>query len=76
MNPKVTIDFGKYHTHDEMTAGLRALAEAYPELARLSSIGHSHQGRDIWAMEITNRATGRRRTSRPSMSTATATGKR
>lgn len=58
MNPKVTIDFGKYHTHDEMTAGLRALAEAYPELARLSSIGHSHQGRDIWAMEITNRATG------------------
>jgi murein tripeptide amidase MpaA len=58
VKPKLTIDFGKYHTYDEMTAGLQGLAAAFPELAQLNSIGRSHQGRELWAMEITNRATG------------------
>ena len=35
MANRVNIDWNKYHTHDEMTAGLRGLmAEAYPNLAR------------------------------------------
>jgi murein tripeptide amidase MpaA len=58
MANRVNIDWNKYHTHDEMTAGLRELMAAYPNLARMSSIGLSHQGRDVWAVEITDFGTG------------------
>jgi murein tripeptide amidase MpaA len=58
MEPKVTYNFDQYHTHDARTVILKELAEAYPGLARLSSIGTSHRGREIWAMEITNRSLG------------------
>lgn len=52
------IDYNRYYRHDELTTHLRALAEAYPHLARLEAIGKSHRGRDIWAMTITAYATG------------------
>ena len=52
------IDYNRYYLHDELTAHLRALAEQYSGLARLSSIGQSHRERDIWLMTITNYATG------------------
>jgi murein tripeptide amidase MpaA len=54
----VEIDFARYHTFEEMSAGMKRLAAAYPKLARLQSIGQSHQGRELWLMEITNQATG------------------
>ena len=54
----VDIAFDRYYDYDEMTAHLHALAEAYPEIATLSSIAKSHQGRDVWFLEITNPATG------------------
>ncbi|MCW5849489.1 MAG: peptidase M14 [Anaerolineae bacterium] len=54
----MTIDYNRYYRHDELTAHLHTLAEAYPHLARLSSIGQSHHGRDLWCMTITNFATG------------------
>jgi hypothetical protein len=53
-----TITFDRYHTFAEFTTALKALAAAYPGLARLTSIGLSHGGREIWAMELTNQATG------------------
>lgn len=55
---KVTIPFDTYHDFDAMTAHLKALAEAHPKLVTMSSIATSHQGRDVWAMEITNSETG------------------
>ena len=54
----MTIDPFRYYLHDELTAHLHALAEGYPGLARLSSIGKSHRERDIWCMTITNLASG------------------
>ena len=56
---KVAADFARYHTYDEMTAYMRALADAYPRLATLVSIGTSHGGRNLWLMALTNQATGR-----------------
>lgn len=53
-----TIDFGEYFLYDELTAHLYGLAEAYPHLAALESLGTSWQGRDIWCMTLTNSATG------------------
>lgn len=52
------VRFDRYYTHDELTEALQGLAAAHPELATLRSIGKSHQGRDVWLMEITDPSTG------------------
>ena len=46
----------KYHTYAEMTAALQSLAGAHKTIARISSIGKTRGGRDIWAVEIANPA--------------------
>ena len=53
-----TIDFGEYFVYDELTAHLKGLADAYPDLASLETLGQSWQGREIWCMTLTNPATG------------------
>ena len=56
--PKVDIPFDTYHDHDAMTAHLRTLVDAFPHLARMTSVAKSFQGRDVWLIEITNPDTG------------------
>lgn len=48
-----------YPTYDQLTTLLAHLAEAYPTLCHVSSIGHSVQGRDLWAVTISDNAEGR-----------------
>ena len=45
---------GVYHSYSELTTELGAYAAAHPDIARLVSIGRSIQGRDLWAMKITD----------------------
>ena len=52
------IDFGKYRTYDEIHAVMKQLADTYPDLSKLYSIGQSLQGRELWTMEVTNYKTG------------------
>lgn len=52
------IDFHEYFLYNELTHHLHRLAEAYPHLATLISIGKSFRGRDVWCMTLTNAATG------------------
>ncbi|MBM6581888.1 hypothetical protein ILT44_16950 [Microvirga sp. BT689] len=54
--PKIAFD--AYHDYETLTFHLKTLAEAYPKLATLTSLGKTFQGRDIWAMTITNPQTG------------------
>lgn len=54
----IDVNFDKYYLYDELTSYLHRYAEIYPQFASLESIGKSFEGRDIWAMTITNRATG------------------
>ena len=54
----VDLDFGRYYQYEELDSALHELAAAYPELAKLTSIGKSRRGRDLWMIEITNDATG------------------
>lgn len=54
----MNIAFDRYYDYEEMTAHLHALAAAYPTLAKLTTIATSFRGRQVWAMEITNPATG------------------
>jgi murein tripeptide amidase MpaA len=54
--PRVAFD--KFYRYDELTEVLKAWADEYPELIRLSSIGTSYEGRDIWLVTLTNYKTG------------------
>ena len=50
--------FDRYLPYAELTDQLKALAEAYPSLLTLDSIGKSFEGRDVWCVTATNLATG------------------
>lgn len=45
---------GVYHNYAGLTAELQAFVAAYPNLCRLYSLGRSVQGRELWAMLITD----------------------
>ncbi|HKX93464.1 MAG TPA: M14 family zinc carboxypeptidase, partial [Methylibium sp.] len=53
-----TPDFSRFLRHDELTALLQAYAEARPGLIELRELGRSHEGRPIWLVVATHRATG------------------
>ena len=52
------VRFDKYYKYDELTSILQAWAVEQPDRVRLTSIGQSYQGRDIWLATVTNFATG------------------
>lgn len=47
-----------YHDYEALTKHLHNLAATYPHLSTLQSLGKTHQGREIWVMELTNPETG------------------
>ena len=54
----VDLKFDHYYVHEELTEALKLLASEYPSLAKLTSVGKSVEGREIWVMEITDSETG------------------
>lgn len=50
--------FDRYVRFDELTALLHAYVAEFPDLVELTSIGKSHEGRDIWMLTVTDRGTG------------------
>jgi len=50
--------FDRFYRHDALTQLLFDYAAAYPALVEITSIGKSHEGRDIWLATITHLATG------------------
>ena len=50
--------FDRYYPYDALTEQLKALAETYPHLLTLDSIGKSFEGRELWCVTATNLATG------------------
>jgi hypothetical protein len=52
------IAFDRYFTYEEMTEHLKALQASYPDLMTMTSIAKTHQGRDVWLVEINNGRTG------------------
>lgn len=53
-----SIAFDRYYRYDELTELLRTIAAERPDLVEVSSIGKSHEGREIWLVTVTDRATG------------------
>lgn len=54
----VTPDFTRYYNYQELTDLLKSYEIEFPHLVRLSSIGESHEGREILMATITNFETG------------------
>ncbi|XP_038550235.1 carboxypeptidase D isoform X2 [Micropterus salmoides] len=45
--------YNRYYNYVELTDILQSLAQKYPQIAKLSSIGRSVDGRELWVMRIT-----------------------
>lgn len=43
-----------YHNYAELTTALETFAADYPDLCRLFTLGQSVQGRELWAMQISD----------------------
>jgi len=53
-----TPDFSRFPRYAQLTELLQAYAAARPDVVELRSIGKSHEGRDIWLLALTRKATG------------------
>lgn len=56
--PLPTPQFDRFYRHPELSQLLADYAAALPDLIERRSMGLSHEGREIWLLVITNRATG------------------
>ena len=52
------IQFEHFYSYEEIDGFLRALANAFPDLCRVESIGKSLEGRDIHLLTLTDFAAG------------------
>ncbi len=55
---KVSGTYDHYFKYGEITDTLKRYEAEHPEYCRLSSLGKTHEGRDIWLIEITDPASG------------------
>lgn len=53
-HPKVDVSWNRYYSYNGITAICQKIANAYPQLAKLESIGKSYQNREIRVLTITN----------------------
>ncbi len=54
VNPKVTVTWNRYYDHAGITEICKKIAAAHPDLVKISSIGKSYDGRDLWCLTITD----------------------
>lgn len=52
------MDFNHYFTNEELDVLLPDWSGERPDLVTLSTLGRSYEGRPIWLLTLTNRATG------------------
>ncbi|MBZ0271082.1 zinc carboxypeptidase [bacterium] len=48
--------YDAYHNFDEQVARIESIANTYPSLTQLFSIGQTHEGRELWALKISDNA--------------------
>ncbi len=48
------IAFDRYYTYADLTEILRGYEQEFPDLVRVTSIGKSHEGRDIWLVTVSD----------------------
>ena len=58
-DPRVPAQWNRYHDHAAATVLLKQLAQTFPDLCRLESLGFSHGKREMWLLSITNSRVGK-----------------
>lgn len=56
--PKVEVAWNRYYDSQQLYEIMKRMERAYPNLVKVSSIGKSVKGKDMWAMTVSNRANG------------------
>ena len=57
-NPKVVVTWDRYYDHAAVGEIARRLQSAHPDRCRVSSIGKSIGGKDLWLITVTNHKVG------------------
>ncbi|MBX3418492.1 MAG: hypothetical protein KF851_12880 [Pirellulaceae bacterium] len=52
--PRVPVHWNRYYDYAETTEIMQKLTAAFPNLAKLESVGKSYDDREMWVMTITN----------------------
>lgn len=52
-NEETVETYNKYYNYVDLTRRLQSLAQKYPHIANLSSVGQSVEGRELWVIRIT-----------------------
>jgi len=55
---EVKLSFDHFYNNEELSAALKALQKANPQLVKMFSLGKTYQGKDIWAVILNNPKTG------------------
>ncbi|MGY6559353.1 MAG: M14 family metallopeptidase [Nitritalea sp.] len=58
-NPKVQVSWNRYHTNLALEEIMRDMVKQHPNLVKLTSIGKSYEGNDIWVLTVTDFSTGK-----------------
>ncbi|HVL54017.1 MAG TPA: M14 family metallopeptidase, partial [Vitreimonas sp.] len=53
-SPDFPAGWEHFHTYAEMSAEIAATAAAHPKIVQRFSIGKSHQGRELWAVKVSD----------------------
>ncbi len=53
-DPKVAVQWNRYHDHAEATRVLKELVRDHAQRARLQSLGRSYGGREMWLLTVTS----------------------
>ena len=56
--PSTSYRPGYYHSFDEIAALLAEWHAAHPELCLLESVGQTLDGKELWLLTVTDKATG------------------
>jgi hypothetical protein len=52
-DPKVEAHWNRFHDHAAATTLMKSLVAAHPELCRMTSLGDSYGGREMWVLTVT-----------------------
>lgn len=55
---RIPLTFDNYYTYDMTVAALKKLNKAFPRITKLEVVGKSEEGRNIYAMTVSNPETG------------------
>ncbi len=53
------IEFNRYYRHDELSSLLAEFETEFSNLVQITSIGKSHEGKDIWLATVTDKSKGK-----------------